>query len=191
MSLYYHVANKDELLDGMVDVVAAEIAAALAFDTADWKSAMRQRASVAHEVLLRHRWATILIVSRLNLGPGMSRYLDSTLRALREAGFSIELALDAWHAMDSHIYGFTLQELNLPFAAEEIREMAASFVPHISSTDYPYAYEAAAHAMAAGREESIEFGIDLILDGLERLRDPARPSPSAPVSASGGERPCS
>jgi AcrR family transcriptional regulator len=171
MSLYHHVANKDELLDAMVDLVVAEIAAVLPSDVDGWKTAMRHRASAAHEVLVRHRWATMLIVSRINIGPGMSRYLDSTLRTLREAGFSIDLALDAWHAMDSHIYGFTLQELNLPFAADEIPEMAASFVPQISAEDYPYAYEAATHAMAAGREETIEFGLDLILDGLDRLRD--------------------
>jgi AcrR family transcriptional regulator len=167
MSLYYHVAKKDELLDGMVDLVVSEIA--LSSAQADWKTAMRQRAISAHEVLIGHPWATTLLVSRINVGPAMTRYLDSTLGKLREAGFSIELALDAWHALDSHIYGYTLQELNLPFATDEIPEMAASFVPLISAEDYPYAYEAVTHVMPSGREETFEFGLDLILDGLEKL----------------------
>ena len=174
MSLYYHVANKDELLDGMVDLVVSEIA--LPSVEADWKTAMRARAISAHEVLVRHRWATMLIVSRINVGPGMTRYLDATLGSLRNAGFSIELALDAWHAMDSHIYGYTLQELNLPFATDEIPELAASFVPLISAEAYPYAYEAVTHVMPSGREETFEFGLDLILDGLERHRHDIRPA---------------
>src|SRR5437870_4020556 len=117
MSLYNHVANKDDILDGVVDLVLSDID--VPPTGTDWKTAMRQRAISAHGVLLAHPWAALLIMSRFNIGPGMTRYLDATLGRLREGGFSIEGALDAWHTLDSHLYGFTLQQLNLPFEVEE------------------------------------------------------------------------
>ena len=123
MSLYNHVANKDDILDGIVDLVLGDIE--VPPTGTDWKTAMRQRAISAHEVLLAHPWAAMLIMSRFNIGPGMTRYLDATLGRLRDGGFSIEGALDAWHTLDSHLYGFTLQELNLPFEVEETRQVSA------------------------------------------------------------------
>src|SRR5215207_6332431 len=123
MSLYNHVANKDDILDGIVDLVLGDIDVPPA--GTNWKTAMRQRAISAHAVLLAHPWAAILIMSRFNNGPGMTRYLDATFGRLRDGGFSIEDALDAWHTLDSHLYGFTLQELNLPFEVEEASQVSA------------------------------------------------------------------
>jgi AcrR family transcriptional regulator len=166
MSLYRHVANKDDILDGIVDLVLGDID--VPPTGTDWKSAMRRRAISAHEVLLAHPWAAMLIMSRFNIGPGMTRYLDATLGRLREGGFSIEGALDAWHTLDSHIYGFTLQELNLPFDVEETRQVSAAVLGQLSANEYPHVVEVITEVMQSGRKESFEFGLDLILDGLER-----------------------
>ena len=166
MSLYNHVANKDDLLDGMVDVVVGDIVVPPA--GTPWRSAMRARCISAHEQLLAHPWAAMQITSRYSIGPGMTRYLDATLGRLREGGFSIEGALDAWNALDSHLYGFTLQELNLPFAVEESSTISASVLPQIPADEFPYVVEVLGHVMAQGRREDFEFGLGLILDGLEQ-----------------------
>ena len=166
MSLYNHVSNKDDLLDGMVDVVVGDIV--VPPSGTDWRSAMRARCISAHETLLAHPWAALQITSRLTIGPGMIRYLDATLGRLREGGFTIDGALDAWNALDSHLYGFTLQELNLPFAVEESPSVSASVLPQIPAEEYPYVVEVLGHVMSQGRREDFEFGLDLILDGLER-----------------------
>ena len=166
MSLYNHVANKDDLLDGMVDVVVGDIV--VPPTGTPWRSALRARCISAHETLLAHPWAALLITSRLAIGPGMTRYLDATLGRLREGGFSIDGALDAWNAVDSHLYGFTLQELNLPFAVEESSTISASVLPQIPADEFPYVVEVLGHVMAQGRREDFAFGLDLILDGLER-----------------------
>lgn len=121
MSLYHHVANKDDILDGIVDVVFSEID--LPSGEADWKAAMRQRAISAREALLRHPWATGLMESRSTPGPATLRHHDAVLGILRNAGFSIEMAAHAFSVLDSYIYGFALQETNLPFDTSE--ELAA------------------------------------------------------------------
>lgn len=169
MSLYKHVANKDDILDGIVDLVLGDID--VPATGTPWKTAMRARAISAHQVLLAHPWAAMLVMSRFNIGPGMTRYLDATLGRLREGGFSIEGALDAWHTLDSHIYGFTLQELNLPFEVEETRNVSASVLGQLSADTYPHVVEVITQIMQTGREENFEFGLDLILDGLERALD--------------------
>jgi AcrR family transcriptional regulator len=166
MSLYKHVANKDDVLDGMVDLVVGDIDVPPA--GTDWKTAMRQRAISAHETLLAHPWAALLVMSRFNIGPGMTRYLDATLGRLREGGFTVEGALDAWHALDSHIYGFTLQELSLPFKVEETRQVSAAVLGQLSAEEHPYVVEVITRIMQTGREEDFEFGLGLLLDGLER-----------------------
>jgi AcrR family transcriptional regulator len=166
MSLYNHVANKDDVLDGIVDLVVGEID--VPGPGTGWNVAMRQRAISAHEVLVRHPWAAMLIMSRFNIGPGMRRYLDATLGRLREGGFSIEGALDAWHTLDSHIYGFTLQELNLPFQVEQTKQVSAYVLPQLAADEYPHLVEVVTEVMRSGRDESFEFGLGLILDGLER-----------------------
>jgi AcrR family transcriptional regulator len=171
MSLYNHVANKDEIVDGIVDIAIGEIEVP---DLAvDWKTAMRRRAISAHEVLLRHPWASLMIMSRANVGPANLRYVDATLGCLREAGFSFEMADRAWNAIDSHIYGFTLQELKFPFAPEEYSEAAKEGLALIPASQYPYFNQLAHHVME-GRYNGIhdfEFGLELILEGLDRLRD--------------------
>jgi AcrR family transcriptional regulator len=166
MSLYNHVSNKDDLLDGMVDAVVGDIV--VPPTGTPWRSALRARCISAHETLLAHPWAAALITSRLAIGPGMTRYLDATLGRLREGGFSIDGALDAWNALDSHLYGFTLQELNLPFEVEESSAVSASVLPQIPADQFPHVVEVIGHVMAHGRREDFTFGLDLILDGLER-----------------------
>jgi hypothetical protein len=101
--------------------------------------------------------------------PGtMTRYLDATLGRLREGGFSIDGALDAWHTLDSHIYGFTLHQLSLPFDVEETRQVSADVLGQLSADQYPHVVEVITEIMQSGREEHFEFGLDLILDGLQR-----------------------
>lgn len=171
MSLYNHVANKEDVLNGIVDLVVAEIE--LPAIGADWKAAMRRRAISAHEVLLRHPWAALLIVSHLNTGPVMLRYVDATIGCLREAGFSYEMADRAWNAIDSHIYGFTLQELNFPLDPSEYVDAAKRFFPLLPADQYPH-LRALAQLLIDGEHRGVhdfEFGLDLLLDGLERLRE--------------------
>lgn len=169
MSLYNHVADKDDILDGMVDLVVAEIDVPLASDP--WKAAMVQRATSAHAVLLRHPWACGLLMSRANVGPAMLRYVDATIGCLEAAGFPLPLVDHAWNAMDSHIYGFTLQKLNFPFQADEYAQVAAAYLPSLSRERYP-AMHALTVMVVKGEHDGIHdlaFGLNLLLDGLERL----------------------
>ncbi len=173
MSLYNHVANKDDLLDGMVDLVVGEID--LPAQTADWKEAMRRRAISAQAVFSRHPWASGLIDSRESSGPARLRYLDWVVGTLRRAGFTLELAARAFSVLDSYIYGFGRQQLNMS-AAPDItpEEMAEAFLRAIPADEYPYLREMVVeYAMESGYDESADFafGLDLILDGLERLLD--------------------
>ena len=170
MSLYNHVTNKDDLLDGMIDVVVGEILPPSS--GADWKQAMRRRAISAHEMLLRHPWASMLIVSRINVGPAMLRYLDATIGSLRSAGFSYAMTDHAISALDSHIYGFTLLKANFPLVASEYAQAAAQFLPMLPAETYPHA-RALTEEVISGRHSGINdftFGLDLLLDGLEKLR---------------------
>jgi AcrR family transcriptional regulator len=170
MSLYNHVAGKDDVLDGMVDLVVGEIELPTA--GADWKAAMRRRAISAHEVLMHHPWATMLIVSRINVGPAMLRYMEATLGCLREAGFSSVEADHAWNAIDSFIHGFTLQKLNFPLRPADYASAAEQFLPAIPAEQYPYAHELARQVIDGDHDglNDLTFGLDLILDGLDRLR---------------------
>jgi AcrR family transcriptional regulator len=169
MSLYKHVSNKDDVLDGIVDLVLGDIE--VPPSGTPWREAMRARAVSAHEVLLGHPWAALQIMSRFNIGLGMTRYLDATLGRLREGGFSIEGALDAWHTLDSHIYGFTLQELGLPFAADDAPQVSADVIGTLDAERFPHVVEVIGHVMRSGRVEDFTFGLDLILDGLQRTLD--------------------
>jgi AcrR family transcriptional regulator len=168
MSLYKHVANKDDILDGIVDIVASEIE--VPSIGGDWKAAMRRRSISAHEALLRHPWATMLIVSRANVGPAMLRYVDATLGCLREAGFSYAMADHAWNAIDSYVYGFTLQKLNFPFEPDEYAEVAKAYLPQIPAEKYPYLVGLSQEVIAGHHDglHDFEFGLDLLLDGLDQ-----------------------
>ncbi|NEO83890.1 MAG: TetR/AcrR family transcriptional regulator [Spirulina sp. SIO3F2] len=170
MSLYNHVVNKDEIIDGIVDLVIGEIE--LPDRTSAWQTAMRKRARSAHTVLLQHPWATLTIVSRVNVGPANLRYVDATLGCLREAGFSWEMADHAWNAIDSHIYGFTLQELNFPFEATEYADTAARFIDLIPPEQYPYLNGLTQQVMGRAYDgiHDFELGLELLLAGLEQLQ---------------------
>lgn len=173
MSLYNHVANKEEVLDGLVDIVFGEIELPCA--EGDWKTAMRLRAISAREALARHRWAIGLMESRTNPGPATLRHHEAVLHCLREAGFSVAMAAHAYSALDSYIYGFALQQVSLPFdTGEQAAQVAETIMRDFPSGDYPYMAEIATqHVMKPGYSYAaeFEFGLDLILDGLERVRE--------------------
>lgn len=171
MSLYNHVANKDDIIDGIVDLVVAEIVVPQV--GADWQAEMRRRAISAYEVLLKHPWVTMPLVSRVNVGPAMLRYIDRTIGCLREAGFSWEMADHAWNAIDSYVYGFTLQALNFPFQPEEYAAAAQQFLPMIPADQYPYMHYLSEEIIAKRYDglHDFELGLDLILAGLEGLRE--------------------
>jgi AcrR family transcriptional regulator len=175
MSLYYYVANKDELLDGMVDLVYSEIE--LPSREADWKTAMRQVASSAHEALSRHRWAITLMETRTRPGPANLRHHDSVIRTFREARFSIKQAIHAFSVLDSYISGFALQELTMPFDTPgELAGAAESILGQFPADEYPHLAETITeHVTKSGYDYADEFqvGLDLILDGIETLRDTA------------------
>jgi AcrR family transcriptional regulator len=171
MSLYNHVANKEDILDGIVDLVFGEIA--LPSGEGDWKPAMRKRAISAHEALLRHPWAPSLMQSRTRPGPATLRHHDSVLGSLRNAGFTLIMAAHAVSAIDGYVYGFALQQINLPLQSrEQVAEVGESILRQLAG-EYPHLAEMITeHAMKPGYDYSkeFEFGLDLILDGLERLR---------------------
>jgi len=175
MSLYNHVANKDDILDGMVDLVVSEID--LPSDTVDWKAAMRGRAISAQSVFSRHPWASGLIDSRESSGPARLRYFDWVVGTLRRAGFTLEMTVRAFSLLDSYIYGFGRQQLNIAAPPDiEPEKMAEAFLRAIPADEYPYLREMVVeHAMKSGYDESadFDFGLSLILDGLQRLLDRA------------------
>jgi AcrR family transcriptional regulator len=173
MSLYHHVASKDAILDGMVDAVFDEIA--LPSSSAGWKRAMRDRAISVRAALSRHPWALGLIESRASAGAATLRHHDAVIGVIRRAGFPVALAAHAYSALDSYIYGFALQEQSLPFkTAEELEKVAATMLRRFPPNEYPHLTELTVeHVMKPGYAyaKEFEFGLDLILDGLERLRD--------------------
>ena len=172
MSLYNHVRNKIDMLDGMVDLVFGEID--LPANGVDWRTAMRKRAISAREVLLRHPWAIGLMESRATPGPATLRHHDAVLASLRTAGFSVDLAAHAYSILDGYIYGFTLTELTLPFRNSEVAEVAESIMEGFRPGEYPYLAEMAVdRAMKPGYNygDEFEYGLDLILDGIQRVRD--------------------
>jgi len=170
MSLYNHVVGKEDILDGLVELVASEIDVPRI--GGDWREAMRKRARSAHAALTRHPWATMLFVSRLNVGPRRLRYVDATIGCLREAGFSYPMADHAWTALDGYIYGFTLQKRNFPLEPSEYAAAASAFLHLIPVEQFPY-LNGMSQEVIAGRHDGLhqlEFGLELILDGLESIR---------------------
>lgn len=171
MALYNHVDNKDDLLDGMLDLVVAEIE--LSVSGPDWRSRARQRAISAHAVLMRHPWAAAVWTSRLNPGPARMRYMDSSLRSLREAGFPPTLLDHTFHAIENHIVGHAMQALGFPLDRDQMGEMGERILRSFPVKEYP---DLAAHIRYhvelehPDGEDEFEFGLDLILDGLDRMR---------------------
>jgi AcrR family transcriptional regulator len=172
MSLYYYVANKDELLDGMVDVVFSEIE--LPATDVDWKTAVRRRAISTREALGRHPWAVGLMESRTRPGPANFRLHDAVLGCLRAAGFSVANAVHAYSVQDAYIYGFALQEKSMPVETPEQLTEAAESMRRQFSNEYPHLAETISELVTKPGyhfADEFEVGLDLILDGLERLRD--------------------
>jgi AcrR family transcriptional regulator len=185
MSLYYYVPNKDELITGMVDIVFGEIE--LPSTDIDWKTAMRRRAISTRNALNRHRWAVGLMEAHEKVpGPASIRLHDAVLGCLREAGFSIEMTIQAYSVQDAYIYGFALQEKTVPFeSAEESAAVAQEQVREFESRaeqgqmaalaeEFPYLAEVVGgHVAEVGYDfdEAFEYGLDLILDALEQRRD--------------------
>jgi AcrR family transcriptional regulator len=172
MSLYNHVASKDEILGGIIDVVAGEIE--LPADEADWKTAIRKSAISTRDVLLRHRWASSLWMTQQGAGIARIRRGDWMLKTLREAGLPSDLTYHAYHIVESHILGFTFQQLSFPYEKEELAGMAATFLQQLPVDDYPdFVEHVRQHLEPREGEGGFELGLDLILDSLERLRDTA------------------
>jgi AcrR family transcriptional regulator len=169
MALYYHFANKDEVLDGIVDLVFAEIELPPA--GGDWRAAMRQRAIATRDALLRHRWAIGLMESRRNPGPANLRHHDAVIGSLQAAGFSMAMAAHAYSLLDSYIYGFALTKMNLPFETGSVAEAAQTMLEPFAVDAYPNLVAfITEHAMRPGYDygNEFEYGLDVILDGLER-----------------------
>jgi AcrR family transcriptional regulator len=188
MSLYHHVSNKEDMLDGMIDRVFAEIELPLG---SDWRAALRRRSVSARRVLLDHRWAIGLIESRTSPGPGILRHHDVVIGTLRGGGFSIAGAAHAFAILDSYIYGFAIQEVSLPFQSpEEIAQVAGAILEGLTDDEYPHLREMTAeHVLQPGYDfgSSYEVGLELVLSGLEGLRElearPDRRSGSVGVTA--------
>jgi AcrR family transcriptional regulator len=174
MAVYHHVANKEEILDGIIDLVFSEIDLPPA--DVDWRAAMRQRAIAARNVLSLHPWAIPLMESRSNPGPATLRQHDAVIATLRRAGFSIQMTAHAYSLLDSYIYGFALQEsVSLPFDATTAPELAERVLAQFSTDEYPHLAELATeHVLQPGYDygHEYEFGLDLILDGLEGSLQP-------------------
>lgn len=174
MSLYNHVANKDDLLDGMVDLVIDEIEHPRL--DVDWREAMRVRAYSARAAFTRHPWAARFIDSRVSGGLGRLRYFESVLGVLRRAGFTVDLSARAFSLIDSYIYGFGRQSLNMTSGDEEGMQAAESFLQALPTEAFPYLAEMASmHSSSPGYDEAADFafGLNLILDGLQRVLDSA------------------
>jgi AcrR family transcriptional regulator len=177
MALYKHVANKDELLDGMVDVVVGEIDPPAG--GTDWKTAMRRRVLSARGALLRHPWASRVMESRTSPTPAVLAYMDSMIGMFRAGGFSIDLTHHAMHAMGSRLLGFSQElfdetaDVGPGMDAETLRELAGTF-PHITELVVAITHDQAS-VVGVGCDDQFEFefALDLMLDGLERLRDRA------------------
>ena len=171
MALYRHVTNREDLLDGMVDVVFAEM-----YPPAiggDWKSELRRRGISARAALRRHPWAVGLMEARLHSGPASAVHHNATMGCLREAGFPFREAVHAYSLLDSYTYGFALQEQTIPFETpEESAEIAKTTVGERGS-EFPYLAEVVAELTKKGYDytEEFEFGLDFILDGLVRLKE--------------------
>lgn len=168
MTLYTYVASKDDLFQGMADLVAEEVV--LPSAELHWKAATRTRAISAHDALVRHRWASELWI-RVLVGPARIRYMDAGLRAFREAGFSPALTEQAFHAVENHIIGYTIQQLGLTVKPEEVAEAAAGFLRTLDTDSVPYLAEHVQQHIDAGTHEegNFEFTLDVLLDGFERL----------------------
>jgi AcrR family transcriptional regulator len=171
MSLYNHVANKDDLLDGILDLVLAEAEPAAA--DASWDEAIRSSAISMHAAFRQHPWASALLMSSAHMRPARLRQMDSLLELLRGAGFSSDATYHAYHVLDGYITGFTLWETGHSFTAADMTKFAGMVDQMLPVEEYPALNEHAAQHLAEGPHRDVsafEFGLDLILEGLRKLR---------------------
>lgn len=174
MSLYHHVRNKQDMLAGLLDLVYGEIE--LPAGATDWRGEVRRTAISFHHVLLRHPWACGLFTLPLDVGPARQRYMDALLGRLRTAGFSAVMTHRAYHALDSHVVGFTLWLLPYLSAAQQQPDLARRFLEELPADEYPYLVEHIGLHLAPPPDDvnEFEFGLDLVLDGLERISQAGR-----------------
>lgn len=171
MSLYNYVANKDDVLDGILDLVLAETESPP--PAGDWDAAIRASAISVHHALRRHPWACNLLMSPGRIRPTRLRYMDSLLGRLRGAGFSADTTYHAYHVLDAHIFGFALWQTSHTYAAAQVADMVAAFERMIPADEYPYLHEHGEQHLTDGPHREVsafEFGLDFILEGLERVR---------------------
>jgi AcrR family transcriptional regulator len=180
MSLYNHVANKDDLFDGIIDLVLAEVE--LPSSQEDWETSVWKSVTSFHDTLMRHGWACSLLMSFSSVRPTRLRYMEALMQCLREAGFSPAMTYHAYHALDSHIVGFTLWQLGhiMPGSespittTDDIVRALAKRLPMLDLDDYPYLVEHAKQHLTDGPHKTpteFDFVLQLILDGLKRIRD--------------------
>jgi AcrR family transcriptional regulator len=174
MSVYHHVANKEEILDGIVDIVFSEIE--LPTIGGEWHAEMWRRAVSAREAMRRHPWAIGLVETRTNPGLATLKHHDAVIGTLREGGFSVEMTAHAFALIDAYVYGFALSEATLPFdGPDTVPEIAEQMMEHFSPADYPHLVEfTAEHVMQPGYDygEEFEYGLRVILDGLAQSVQP-------------------
>jgi len=173
MSVYHYVATKDEILDGLVDLVFAEIE--LPSPSGDWRTEISKRAHSAREVLGRHPWSISLLESRTSPGPATLRHHDANIATLRAGGFTVAQTAHAYAVLDAFVYGFAVQESSLPFEGPDgAAEVAEPMMALMGSGEYPHLVELAVeHVLLPGYDfaDEFDFGLELVLDGLARLLD--------------------
>jgi AcrR family transcriptional regulator len=168
MSLYNHVANKDDVLDGMLDLVMGETELPEEGGE-DWAAAVRASAVSVYRALRRHTWAVSLLLAPGHIRPARLRYIDSLLARLRSAGFSADATYHAYHVLDGFIFGFSLWQASHDFSDAQMERMEAMVTREITTEAYPHLHEHAAQHMSEGplhEVSAFELGLDLILDGL-------------------------
>ena len=167
-SLYHHVEGKNQILDGLVEVVAAEIEPPM--PSTDWRTAITQRAHNTRAGLRRHRWAVSLMASRTSPGPATLGLLETGIRCFREDGFSVPQAAHAISVVDSYVHGFVLQEVNLPFRDEsELAVMTGAIMKTFPASEFPYLFELTVqYVLQPGYDYGKEFdtGLEVVLDGV-------------------------
>ena len=167
MSLYRHVRNKDDILDGIVDLVFAEVE--LPADRSNWRTVLRAQSISTRAALRRHPWAITLMESRMTPGPANLRTHEDTITVLLDAGCSAVMATHAYNLVDSYVYGFALQEVNFPFSnAEELAAMSEEILANLQADEYPNSARVARELLTSGFDyaDEFEFGLDLILDAI-------------------------
>jgi AcrR family transcriptional regulator len=171
MSLYNYVASKDDLLDGILDLVLAECEAPAT--DGDWAESVRRSAISVHDALRGHPWAPGLLMGPTRVRTARLRYMDSLLGRLREAGFSADATYSAYHVLDGHIFGFAIWEASHTFTPEQAEDIAEAVASTITPEAFTHLHEHARQHMTDGPHREVsafELGLDLILDGLEKLR---------------------